>query len=64
MNERALLRRYLAMLIYYLLKSKLIVDADEGRGDVGLLAQVRETETRECRGVVHDRRLVLCAEPR
>lgn len=43
---------------------EVIVDADERRGDVGLLVQMREAETRECRSVVYDCGLVLCAEAR
>lgn len=39
-----------------------VVDADEGRRDVGLLVEVREAEAREGRGVVYDCGLVFRAE--
>jgi hypothetical protein len=41
---------------------EVVVDADEGRGDVGLLVEVCEAEAGECRCVVQDGGLILGRE--
>jgi hypothetical protein len=41
---------------------EVVVYADEGAGDVGLLIQVRKTEAGQCRCVVEDGGLILGAE--
>jgi len=62
-HDQHLLAPHLGQVLRNVLRvSKVVVHADEGRTDVGLLAQMREAEARQRGRVVEDRGLVFGCE--